>query len=115
MDDAGVLPRRQVRLSPQTARKQISALASVDGGEPLADSNAGLFGDFELNRPAAECSPSSGMPQMVMRGAVRLVLIDWFSRWQTGLKFSRIKVESEYSAAEPLTKLVNLHQLKCST
>ena len=52
MDDAGVLPRRQVRLSPQTARKQISALASVDGGEPLADSNAGLFGDFELNRSA---------------------------------------------------------------
>jgi hypothetical protein len=46
---------------------------------------------------------------------VRLVLIDWLSRWQAGLKFSRIKVESEYSAAEPLTKLVNLDQLKCST
>jgi hypothetical protein len=52
MDDAGVLPRRQVRLSPQTAWEQISALASVDGGEPLADSNTGLFGDFELNRSA---------------------------------------------------------------
>ena len=52
MDDAGVLPRRQVRLSPQTAWEQISPLASVDGGEPLADSNAGLFGDFELNRSA---------------------------------------------------------------
>jgi hypothetical protein len=52
MDDAGVLPRRQVRLSPQTAWEQISPLARVDGGEPLAYSNAGLFGDFELNRSA---------------------------------------------------------------
>jgi hypothetical protein len=52
MGDAGVLPRRQVRLSTQTAWEQISALASVDGGEPLADSNMGLFGDFELNRSA---------------------------------------------------------------
>jgi hypothetical protein len=52
MDDSGVLPRRQVRLSPQTACEQISALASVDGGEPLGDGNTGLFGDFELNRSA---------------------------------------------------------------
>ena len=52
MDDAGVLPRRQVWLSPQTAWQQIWALASVEGGEPLADSNTGLFGDFELNRSA---------------------------------------------------------------
>jgi hypothetical protein len=39
-------------LSPQTAWEQISALASVDGGKPLADSDTGLFGDFELNRSA---------------------------------------------------------------
>jgi hypothetical protein len=52
MDDAGVLPRRQVWLSPQTAWKQISALASIEGGEPLANSSAGLLGNLELHRPA---------------------------------------------------------------
>ena len=52
MDDAGVLPRRQVWLSPQTAWKQISALASIEGGEPLADSSTGLLGNLELHRPA---------------------------------------------------------------
>jgi hypothetical protein len=52
VDDAGVLPRRQVWLSPTTAREQISALASVKGGEPLADSSTGLLGDLELHRPA---------------------------------------------------------------
>jgi hypothetical protein len=31
------------------------------------------------------------MPQMVMRGAVRLVLIGSLSRWQVRQKFSRIK------------------------
>jgi hypothetical protein len=53
MDDAGILPRRQVWLSPQTAWEQISALASVKGGEPLADSNTGLLGNLELHRPAS--------------------------------------------------------------
>jgi hypothetical protein len=46
---------------------------------------------------------------------VRLVLIDSLSRWQAGLKFSRIKAESEYGAAEFLTKPVDFDQLKCST
>jgi len=54
------------------------------------------------------------MPQMVMRGAVRLVLIGSLSRWQARQKFSRIKVESEYSASEFLTKPVDLDQLKFS-
>jgi hypothetical protein len=62
--------------------------------------------------PAVECSPSSGMPQMVMRGAVRLVLIGSLSRWQVRWKFSRIKAESEYGAAEFLTKPVDFDQLK---
>ena len=45
MDDAGVLPCRQVWLSVTTAWEQISALASVEGGEPLVDSNTGLLGN----------------------------------------------------------------------
>src|SRR6516165_8011913 len=53
MDDAGVLPRRQVWLSPQTAREQILPLASVEGGEPLADSSTGLLGNLELHRPTS--------------------------------------------------------------
>jgi hypothetical protein len=52
------------------------------------------------------------MPQMVMRGAVRLVLIGSLSRWQARRKFSRIKAESEYRAAEFLTKPVDFDQLK---
>jgi hypothetical protein len=53
VDDAGVLPRRQVWLSPETAWEQKSARASVEGGELLAASSAGLLGDFELHRPAS--------------------------------------------------------------
>jgi len=49
---------------------------------------------------------------MVMRGAVRLVLIGSLSRWQARQKFSRIKIESEYGAAEFLTKPVDFDQLK---
>jgi hypothetical protein len=44
---------------------------------------------------------------MVMRSAVRLVLIGSLSRWQARRKFSRIKAESEYGAAELLTKPVD--------
>ena len=47
---------------------------------------------------------------MVMRGAVRLVLIGSLSRWQARKKFSWIKSENEYGAAE--TKLVDFNQLK---
>jgi DNA-binding NtrC family response regulator len=52
------------------------------------------------------------MPQMVMRGAVRLVLIGSLSRGKARQKFSRIKAESEYGAAEFLTKPVDFDQLK---
>jgi hypothetical protein len=38
---------------PATAREQISALASVEGGEPLADSSTRLLGNLELHRPAS--------------------------------------------------------------
>ena len=53
MDDAGVLPRRQVWLSPETAWEQILALASAEGGEPLADGRTGLLRNLELHRPAS--------------------------------------------------------------
>jgi response regulator of citrate/malate metabolism len=43
---------------------------------------------------------------------VRLVLIGSLSRWQARQKFSRIKAESEYGAAEFLTKPVDFDQLK---
>jgi hypothetical protein len=52
---------------------------------------------------------------MVMRGAVRLVLIGSLLCRQARQKFSRIKAESEYSAAEFLTKPVDLDQLKFSS
>jgi len=55
------------------------------------------------------------MPQIVMRGAVRLVFIGSTSRWQSRRKFSRIKAESEYSAVEFLTKRVDLDQSKFSS
>jgi hypothetical protein len=43
---------------------------------------------------------------------VRLVLIGSLSRWQAWQKLSRIKAESEYGAAEFLTKPVDFDQLK---
>jgi hypothetical protein len=51
MDDAGVLPRREMRLLPKTAREQVSTSAGVEAGQPLADRAPGLLGDLELNRP----------------------------------------------------------------
>jgi hypothetical protein len=52
MDDAGVLPRREMRLLPETAREQVPTRASVEGGQPVADRTPGLLGDLELHRPA---------------------------------------------------------------
>jgi hypothetical protein len=43
---------------------------------------------------------------------VRLVLIGSLSRWQATQNSSRIKAESEYGAAEFLTKPVDFNQLK---
>ena len=51
------------------------------------------------------------MPHMVMRSAVRLVLIGSLSRCQARQKFSRIKA-GEHGAAEFLTKPVNFGLLK---
>jgi len=51
MDDAGKLPRREMRLLPETAREQVSTPAGIEGGQPLAESTPGLPGDLELHRP----------------------------------------------------------------
>jgi len=51
MDDAGVLPRREMRPLPKAARKQVSTPASAEGAQPLADRAPGLLGDLKLNRP----------------------------------------------------------------
>src|SRR5260370_35702840 len=85
------------------------------GANAANSGGSGEFGpriDKTCVTPAAECSLISGMPQMVMRGAVRLVLIGSLSRWQARQNFSRIKAESEYGAAEFLTKPVDFDQLK---
>src|SRR5215472_15912151 len=52
MDDAGVLPCREMRPQPETARKQVSTTTSFEGSQPLADRAPGLFGDLEQHRPA---------------------------------------------------------------
>jgi hypothetical protein len=52
MDDAGVLPCREMRPQPETAWKQVSTSTSVKGSQPLADRAPGLFCDLELHRPA---------------------------------------------------------------
>jgi hypothetical protein len=51
MDDAGVLPRREMRPQAETAREQVSTPVSVEGSQPLADCAPGLLGDLELDRP----------------------------------------------------------------
>jgi hypothetical protein len=51
MDDAGILPRREMRLLPKTAREQVSTPAGVESGQPVADRAPGLLGDLKLNRP----------------------------------------------------------------
>src|SRR5215472_4866182 len=51
MDDAGVLPRREMRPLLKTAREQVSTPAGVESGQPLTDRAPGLLGDLKLNRP----------------------------------------------------------------
>jgi hypothetical protein len=53
MHDPRILSRGEVRLSPKTAREQISPVPCVDVGEPVSDRCSGLFGDFELDRSAS--------------------------------------------------------------
>jgi len=52
MYDAGVLPRRDVRLAPQTTWKEEPAAYECVIGEPIADCCLGLFGDLKLDWPA---------------------------------------------------------------
>jgi hypothetical protein len=52
MDDAGVLPRREVRLFPEAAREKISAAPGVQRGQPVASGGAGMLRDLELHWPA---------------------------------------------------------------
>ena len=52
MDDPRILPGRDVRLRPETAREEVSSVSGLDLGKPCSDRGSGLFGNFELNRPA---------------------------------------------------------------
>jgi hypothetical protein len=44
MDDESVLPRREMRLVPETAWEQVSTVRGVESGQPLADRAPGLLG-----------------------------------------------------------------------
>jgi hypothetical protein len=52
MDDAGVLPRREMRLRLEAAREKISTTPGVEHGQPVSDGGADLLRDLELHRPA---------------------------------------------------------------
>ena len=52
MDDPRILPGREVRLRPEAAREEVPSIPGLDLGKPGSDRGSGLFGDFELNRPA---------------------------------------------------------------
>src|ERR1700758_3856878 len=50
MDDASVLPGREVRLGSETAREQIAPIPEFDLRQPIMDRGPGLLRDFELDR-----------------------------------------------------------------
>ena len=50
MDDASVLPRREMRLGSETAREQVATVPEVDLRQPIMDRGSGLLHDFELDR-----------------------------------------------------------------
>ena len=52
MDDPRILPGREVRLRPEPAREKVPSIPGLDLGKPGSDRGSGLFGNFELNRPA---------------------------------------------------------------
>jgi len=52
MDDPCILPGREVRLRPEPAREKVPSIPGLDLGKPGSDRGSGLFGNFELNRPA---------------------------------------------------------------
>ena len=41
-----------MRLRPEAAREEVSSVPGLDLGKPGSDRGSGLFGNFELNRPA---------------------------------------------------------------
>jgi len=52
IDDPRILPGRDVRPRPEAAREEVSSVPGLDLGKPGSDRGSGLFGNFELNRPA---------------------------------------------------------------
>jgi hypothetical protein len=52
MDDPGILPGRQVRLSSDPARKEVSGVPASNVSKPRLDRGSGLLGNLELHRPA---------------------------------------------------------------
>jgi hypothetical protein len=52
MDDPRILSGRDVRLRPEAAREEVSSIPRLDRWKPGSNRGSGLFGNFELNRPA---------------------------------------------------------------
>src|SRR6516225_10701124 len=50
MDDASVLPSREMRLGSETAREQLAPVPEFDLRQPIMDRGPGLLHDFELDR-----------------------------------------------------------------
>jgi hypothetical protein len=50
MDDASVLPGREVRSGSETAREQVALVPEFDFRQPITDRGPGLLHDFELDR-----------------------------------------------------------------
>ena len=49
-DDASILPGREVRLSSEPARKQVTPIPEFDLRQPIMDRGPSLLHDFELDR-----------------------------------------------------------------
>ena len=50
MDDASVLPSREMRLGSETAREQVAPVPEFDLRQPIMDRGPGLLHDLELDR-----------------------------------------------------------------
>ena len=50
MDDASVLPRREMRLGSETAREQVAPVPEFELRQLIMDRGPGLLHDFELDR-----------------------------------------------------------------
>src|SRR6516165_9335658 len=71
-------------------KRRISRRCGANVANAGGSGECGPRNDKMCVTPAEEYLPSSGMPQMVMRGAVRLVLIGVLSHWQAREIFGRI-------------------------